>query len=123
VLCEREVVSYQKAIRSVERNMATMDKIRGHLFHKMYDALSGEYEEMQHKLEEKRNHIWQQLEAYQKDRQTIKMQVAEIAGEDRKLSVVKTLDYLINLEKLELTQGKAKATKVRNKPPQKHPQT
>jgi hypothetical protein len=124
ILCEREISSYQKKLQSVQDKLEMMEKYQAQLWNKMYQVLNKDYEKMKLNLEDKRDHIWEHLEVSKKERLMMKDQVGEIAGEDRKLtSVIKTLNYLIDMEKQSLTQGKAKPTKAKGKQPQKQPPT
>jgi hypothetical protein len=119
LICEREIAGYQKEITSMNQKLERMDQNGAPSWNKVYHVLTGEYEEIKGKLQGEQGHLQDRLAAYKEDRQAIKVQVGEVAGEDRKSSVIKTLDYLIDLEKQNLAQGKGKSSKVKNKRPQK----
>jgi hypothetical protein len=119
LICEREIAGYQKEITSMNQKLERMDQDGASSWNKVYHVLTGEYEEIKGKLQGEQDRLQDRLEAYKEDRQAIKVQVGEIAGEDRKSSVIKTLDYLIDIEKQNLAQSKGKSSKVKNKRPQK----
>jgi hypothetical protein len=119
LLCEREIAGYQKEIASIEQKLERIDRNGNPSWNKVYHVLTGESEEMRCTLQEEREQVQARLEVCKEDRVAIKVQVGEIAGEDRKSSVIKTLDYLIDVEKQNLAQGKGKSSKVKNKRPQK----
>jgi hypothetical protein len=119
LICEREIAGYQKEMTSMNQKLERMDQDGTPSWNKVYHVLTGDYEEIKGKLQEEQGRLQDRLEAYKEDRQAIKVQVGEIAGEDRKSSVIKTLDYLIDMEKQNLAQGKGKSSKVKNKRPQK----
>jgi hypothetical protein len=119
LLCEREIAGYQKEIASINQKLERMGQDGAPSWNKVYHVLAGDYEEIKGKLQEEQVRLQDRLEAYQEDSKAIKVQVGEIAGEDRKSSVIKTLDYLIDIEKQNLAQGKGKSSKVKNKRPQK----